>query len=288
MMNRLPLGRVAVVSSGGVVLPTNCDPVSPLSVAAAAQSRQARGQAIARAYEAARADAHRNLLEHVKGMRVEGGTTVQDMALESSEVRTQVEASILGASIVDEHLEDSGIAVVELELDLGRLSRLLGREVGDGITKIRQQGRGTSQEARTPAGSAASVGGSVTGSPFAWNREPEEQEEPEEQRNLNTVITVIGTAARDPSRARNEAQARLMAERAAIQDAYRRLLEYVYGVSVSSTTTVRDMVAQQDRLDTEVSGFVRGAKILDVVHDPNGETRVTATLELAPLTEIIR
>ena len=253
-----------------------------------AQSRQARGQAVAQAYEAARADAYRNLLEHIKGIPVEGGTTVRNMAFESSEVRTRIEDFIQGARIVDERLEADGAAVVVLELDMDRLSRLLGREVGDGVAFIRQEGRGTGRgSSPAPARDSrdSSVESLVTGSPFAWNWEPDEQDQ---AREFNTVVTVVGTAARDPSRARNAAQARLMAERAATQDAYRRLLEYVYGLSISSTTTVRDMVAQRDRLDTEVSGFVRGARVGEVVHDPNGETRVTATLDLAPLTEIIR
>lgn len=58
-------------------------------------------------------------------------------------------------------------------------------------------------------------------------------------------------------------QARLMAERAAQTDGYRKLAEQVYGLTVRSGTTVRDAVLADDRIETDVQGFIRGARILD-------------------------
>lgn len=59
------------------------------------------------------------------------------------------------------------------------------------------------------------------------------------------------------------AQARLMAERAARTDAYRKLTEQVYGLEVRSGTTVRDAVLAEDRIQTQVEGYIRGARMLD-------------------------
>lgn len=58
------------------------------------------------------------------------------------------------------------------------------------------------------------------------------------------------------------AQARLMAERAARTDAYRKLAEQVYGLELRSGTTVRDAVLAEDRIQTQVEGFIRGARVL--------------------------
>lgn len=58
------------------------------------------------------------------------------------------------------------------------------------------------------------------------------------------------------------AQGRLMAERAARTDAYRKLTEQVYGLEVRSGTTVRDAVLAEDRIQTQVEGFIRGARVL--------------------------
>jgi hypothetical protein len=58
------------------------------------------------------------------------------------------------------------------------------------------------------------------------------------------------------------AQARLMAERAARTDAYRKLTEQVYGLEVRAGSTVRDAVLTDDRIQTHVEGFIRGARVL--------------------------
>jgi hypothetical protein len=59
------------------------------------------------------------------------------------------------------------------------------------------------------------------------------------------------------------AQARLMAERAARTDAYRKLTEQVYGVEIRSGTTVRDALLADDRIQTRFEGFIRGARVID-------------------------
>lgn len=58
-------------------------------------------------------------------------------------------------------------------------------------------------------------------------------------------------------------QARLMAERAARTDAYRKLTEQVYGLELRSGTTVRDAVLSNDQISTRVDGFIRGARVTD-------------------------
>lgn len=249
--------------------------------------QRSRGQQTILAFEAARADAYRNLLESVKGLEVEGGTTVENLAVANSEIRTRVEEFIRGAEIVDETIDTDGTARVTVELDIDRLERLLGRSLPGGIRQFRMVGYGApqspeqAQQQQQSQAASSGVQSAVVGSPFAWNREPEPQAQ------FNNVVMVTGTAAQDPSRARSAAQARLLAERAATQDAYRRILEYVYGISVSSTTTVRDLALSSDRVDSEVSGFIRGAKIEDVRHTPDGIAEVDMSLDLSGLQRII-
>lgn len=57
-------------------------------------------------------------------------------------------------------------------------------------------------------------------------------------------------------------RARLMAERAARTDAYRKLTEEVYGLELRTGTTVRDAVLADDEIHTEVEGFIRGARVI--------------------------
>jgi hypothetical protein len=69
---------------------------------------------------AAKVDAYRNLLEQAYGLQVTGSTSVRDFVTQSDTVRTQVDAFIRGAKVVDTRLLDDGSAEVEMEVSLGK------------------------------------------------------------------------------------------------------------------------------------------------------------------------
>ena len=78
----------------------------------------------------------------------------------------------------------------------------------------------------------------------------------------SSVIEVEGTGVA-PANARNAVQARMMARRAAVVDAYRQIAEQIAGVQVDATTTVEDMAVSSDVVKTNVSALVQGARIVD-------------------------
>ncbi len=57
-------------------------------------------------------------------------------------------------------------------------------------------------------------------------------------------------------------QAKLMAQRAAIVDAQRNLLEIIKGVRITSETKVQDMMTKSDYIITRIDGIVKGARML--------------------------
>ena len=59
------------------------------------------------------------------------------------------------------------------------------------------------------------------------------------------------------------AQARALARRAAIADAYRQLAEQIQGGAVDASTTVEDMMVTNDTVRTHVSALVRGSRIVE-------------------------
>jgi len=75
------------------------------------------------------------------------------------------------------------------------------------------------------------------------------------------TIQSTGQSAVNPKFAGNPGQAQLMAKRGAIQDARRNLLEQVLGVKLNSSTTVRDMVAETDEINSETSGLIRQSRV---------------------------
>ena len=73
------------------------------------------------------------------------------------------------------------------------------------------------------------------------------------------TVRASGTGVMDPG-ASNRAQARLMAERAAVVVAQRNLLEIVKGVRVDSDTRVENFMTDYDVVYTRVEGFIKGAR----------------------------
>lgn len=89
------------------------------------------------------------------------------------------------------------------------------------------------------------------------------------------VLRVVGYGAVNTKSAHTTAQQqRLLAIRSSKIDAYRALAERVYGMSVQGSTTVRDMVVQNDSFKTYVETYMHGARVVsaDVMPDGTVET----------------
>jgi outer membrane protein FlgP len=92
------------------------------------------------------------------------------------------------------------------------------------------------------------------------------------------TLTATGYAVISVQNHRVPAQQRLLAIRASKLDAYRSLTEQVYGQQLDATTTVADMVVQNDTYRTKVEGVVYGAVVVSIT--PVGEDTYETTLSL--------
>lgn len=104
---------------------------------------------------------------------------------------------------------------------------------------------------------------------------PSEKETPvgddslEEESSLGrgvVVLQVVGEGAA-PSNMMNAAQARILAKRAALADAYRKMSERVVGVMVKGKDKVENMVVTESVVQTKVKAVVRNAKVVDTKCD---------------------
>ena len=84
-----------------------------------------------------------------------------------------------------------------------------------------------------------------------------------------SMITATGTGL-PPQNAVNPAQARMLARRAAMVDAYRMLAESIKGVNVDAETTVENLVVSSDIVKTKVSACIKGAQIIGEREIPGG------------------
>lgn len=74
------------------------------------------------------------------------------------------------------------------------------------------------------------------------------------------------------------AQQRLLAIRAARLDAYRGLVEQVYGQFLDGATTIADAVLRNDRVRARVEGIIHGAEVVSI--NPVGQDTYELTLSL--------
>ena len=78
-----------------------------------------------------------------------------------------------------------------------------------------------------------------------------------------------------PPKGFDEAQAKLMAKRAAKSDAQRNLLETLNGIVISSQTTVKDFITKSDEIRSAMDGVLQGAIVVDEKISPDGSAEVT-------------
>ena len=79
-----------------------------------------------------------------------------------------------------------------------------------------------------------------------------------------------------------------MAIRAARMDALRDLAEQVHGIRLSSTTTIRDAVVQDDSMTALVDGTIRGARTVRVTPKGTDSYEVEMMLDRDTVAYIVR
>ena len=113
---------------------------------------------------------------------------------------------------------------------------------------------------------------------------PEEYFQPVEQEIdpvAPMVLRVVGYGATNDAGTLSVPQKRLMAIRASKLDAYRAMAERVYGTSLQGSTTVSDMVVQNDRFRTYVETSIHGARVVstEFMADGSVETILEMTID---------
>ena len=212
------------------------------------------------AKRAAQVDAYRKLAELVKGLQIDSQTYVRDFVTESDYVRTSFDSFIKGARIVGQprYFLD-GTCEVDVEMAI--------KEIINGLIEIaRHTTFGHKYKFRQITQYVQEKVIRATGSGVP--REEGPAIVPEQQ-----VISVPTQGI--PGWGDVTARGRLMAQRAALVDAYRNLAETVKGIRITGQTYVRDFVAESDYVQTSLDTFIKGARIVGPYrYLPDGEVEV--------------
>ena len=246
------------------------------------------------ALRAARADALRRLAERIKGTRITSDTTVADFVAESDDINLDMRAFLRGAKEVGvRYHRDELIVEVEMEVTLKTVIASFRRWVDDHykgkkykikhideyiekvrFDKITETGMGVPPEKYLKGYTPAQIAVLRTASSAPpW---------------VTDTLRAKGQAAVDTENP-NQAQAKLMAYRAAELDARRKLAEELNGLMITSDTSVQDFVAQDDSIDTRMTAFQLGAHVVKNSQklNPDGTAEATVEIELKPLWNII-
>ena len=98
---------------------------------------------------------------------------------------------------------------------------------------------------------------------------------------ITVRVSGLGTYE-DVAADRSNIRKRLMARRASQLDAYRNLVERVYGTVVYGSSTVNDFVLRNDTFRTYVDSYIRGAKLVAVNEHSDGVFETVMELKLEP------
>jgi hypothetical protein len=95
------------------------------------------------------------------------------------------------------------------------------------------------------------------------------------------VVTATGYAAMTTNKRLTKSQARIMTLRSSMLDAYRNLSERVYGLKIDGSSSLSNMVLQNDELRTYVDAYLVGAKVVSQREHEDGtfETVVEMALQ---------
>ena len=229
------------------------------------------GQGRLMAARAARVDALRRLAERIKGLRIDSETIVNDFVADSDEIQTRLNASLTGAKEVRvKYLKHELICEVTMQVKLKTILATLRSAVdaeykGDRVKLKRLDDYVENVRIDTieETGSACPPAKYIRGYTQQQLTAVEQVSGTNVPEWATRTLTVTGQAALDAKEYPNEAQARLMALRAAELVARRKLAEQVDGLRINADTTVKDFVGRNDTIRTRMMTYQVGAHVVE-------------------------
>jgi hypothetical protein len=262
-------------------------PGRSLSLPAAWKGIPAQARLMAK--RAAQVDAYRNLSEQVMGLRITSNTYVRDFVAESDEIRTNLNTFLRGAKVVEFRYLDDLSVEADVRLALQTIITELKREYEAYYKGKKVQVRDFEEMKQTVK--IDYVTGTGTGLPpakYLQDAEPVARvSAPSAPDWAKEMASAKGSGVK-PADAISDAQAKLLALRAAKVEAMRNLTEEVDGLFIDSTTKVKDFIATDDRIRTEVYSYLKGVQTVSEDYDAEtGEATVKIEAPLEPVWDIV-
>jgi hypothetical protein len=197
---------------------------------------------------AAELDGTRLLLERIKGIAIDAETSVIDLAETNDTIKAMLRDTITGVqSVGSPTYHADGRVDVVRKVHLTQLIRR--------VTEIytRPEGGRLSSESKTTT---------------------EEKE---------VVFEVLGGAAIRGS----DGHKRVLAQRAAQVDAYRKLAERIGSVQITSESTIANFASADDSIKSSVNKTIKNAEPISIKYLPDNSAEVVLRINLDPVVRVI-
>ncbi len=238
------------------------------------------GQAKLLAKRAAEMDAYRKLAEYLLGLEIQSSTTVKDFATESDRIAGAVDALIKDVRFTEVRYFDDGTVEVEGKVTLSHVVTSLKKICDESYKGGKWKKESFDQIEKNTTLKTITVIGSGAARPTS--NVPDPKTTPAVQSRQARPIQLPAVFNKYPP------SARLEAKRAAEMDAYRKLLEQIQGLKVSSSTHVRDFATESDQIQSAIKGSVKGARIHDIRYNSDGTVEVEASLTIEQVIKTIK
>jgi len=250
------------------------------------------------AKEAATADCYRKIAEQIKGVRIDATTYVRDFVAESDEINKAVSANLRWVKLDEpKWLEDGIVEVhgsVKLEYIITTLDEIVRAKFKGDKVKI-DKWQQINQEVKSQLIEATGSGTTSYGQKEGEGEvaEPTDKGMVDEGEVIpawaRERYTAVGKGAMAADENLSEARRKMKAERAALVDGQRKLLEYIKGLRVSSRTTVNDFATENDEIRTQIDGVIRGSRQEgEPKWSEDGICEVKVVLDLSELWKILQ
>jgi len=244
-----------------------------------------QGRLMAR--RAAEVDGMRKLAERIHGLQITSSTFVKDFVAEDDRIQTDLNTFLRGVRKGEPRFHPDQICSVECTVTLEEVITTL-KELH---TRYYKGDKFKAADFEQITQRVATKEISETGNgvpPPKYIRGPETESVGVQMPDwVGQTIRATGHGV-PPADMKGTAQGKLMAARAAEEDAKRKLAEQLDGVLINSSTTVRDFVAQHDDIRTDMSTFLAGAQAVgDPEYDEEGTAAVTVELPLRRMWDIV-
>jgi len=282
-------GTMMPVSEGSLTSLTNMS-----GSAKAFWMQYCTGQGRLMAVRAARVDGMRRLAERIRGVYIDSQTTVRDFVAESDDINVSMNTFMAGARETGiKYHDDELIVEVEMTVKLRTVYASLKTWASEHYKGNRVKIQKLEQLTLTAKDEDISeTGMGVPPEKYLKNAPVEVVAVSTMAASgpdwISQTVRAVGNGAVDVTNG-NPAQAKLMAFRAAELDARRKLAEQLDGLMITSNTSVRDFVTENDEIETAMLTFQQGAHVLEGSETlmEDGTAQVTVEMDLRPLWDMV-